>query len=152
MASRSRPCGPARPSSAYDFRVGVPDADLFPLATWRRLVAGELRAATLHRRPAGYGDPAGHDGLREAIARHVGVARAVRARADDVLVTNGAQQALDLIGRVLVEPGDRVAVEEPGYPPARRLFHARAPGGRRAGRRGGPRRRRAAAPTPAWCT
>jgi len=48
----------------------------------------------------------------------------VRARADDVLVTNGAQQALDLIGRVLVGPGDRVAVEEPGYPPARDLFRS----------------------------
>jgi GntR family transcriptional regulator/MocR family aminotransferase len=110
------------PDPAYDFRVGVPDADLFPLATWRRLVAGELRAATL--RPAGYRDPAGHEGLRDAIARHVGVARAVRARADDVLVTNGAQQALDLIGRVLVGPGDTVAVEAPGYPPARQLFHS----------------------------
>jgi GntR family transcriptional regulator/MocR family aminotransferase len=47
----------------------------------------------------------------------------VRAGADDVVVTQGAQQALDLIGRVLIEPGDVVAVEEPGYPPARTLFH-----------------------------
>ena len=44
----------------------------------------------------------------------------MRAGADDVLVTHGAQQALDLVGRVLIEPGDRVAVEEPGYPPAGR--------------------------------
>jgi GntR family transcriptional regulator / MocR family aminotransferase len=48
----------------------------------------------------------------------------VRASADDVIVTQGAQQALDLIGRVLIEPGDCVAVEEPGYAPARRLFHS----------------------------
>ena len=47
---------------------------------------------------SGYGDPAGHPGLRAAIARHIGLSRAVRAGEDDVLVTNGGQQALDLIG------------------------------------------------------
>ncbi len=108
------------PQPIYDFQVGRPDGGLFPLATWRRLVAGELRASTV--RAAGYGEPAGHAGLREAIARHIGVSRSVRARAEDVLVTQGAQQALDLVGRVLVGPGDCVAVEEPGYPPARSLF------------------------------
>jgi len=46
----------------------------------------------------------------------------VRADADDVIVTHGAQQAFDLIGRVLIEPGTCVAVEDPGYPPARQLF------------------------------
>ncbi|MEV0405189.1 PLP-dependent aminotransferase family protein [Actinoallomurus sp. NPDC050550] len=110
------------PPAAYDFGVGLPDGDLFPLAAWRRLLAGELSASAV--RAAGYGDPAGHAGLRAAIARYIGVSRSVRADADDVLVTQGAQQALDLIGRVLLVPGDRVAVEEPGYPPARRLFTA----------------------------
>ncbi len=107
---------------AYDFRVGLPDPRLFPLETWRRLVARELRASTVHT--TGYGDPAGHEGLRAAIARHAGVARSVRAGPGDVLITQGAQQALDLIGRVLIEPGDQVAVEEPGYPPARLLFRS----------------------------
>ncbi|NMO17855.1 PLP-dependent aminotransferase family protein [Pyxidicoccus fallax] len=105
----------------YDFRVGIPDGQLFPFETWRRLVARQLRAAAL---PAGYPEASGHPALREAIARHVGVARGVRAEAGDVLVTHGAQQALDLIGRVLLEPGDCVAVEEPGYPPARMLFQS----------------------------
>src|SRR5262249_13216781 len=59
------------------------------------------------------------------IARHVGVSRAVRAEAADVIVTAGAQQAFDLIARVLIEPGAYVAVEEPGYPPARHAFAAR---------------------------
>ncbi|MFI6324726.1 PLP-dependent aminotransferase family protein [Nonomuraea sp. NPDC050556] len=104
---------------AYDFRVGTPDTELFPEATWRRLVARELRA-----RLGVYGDPAGHADLRAAIARYFGISRAVRAAASDVLVTHGAQQALDLIGRVLIEPGDCVAVEEPGYSPARRLFQS----------------------------
>lgn len=103
----------------FDFRVGIPDAALFPLETWRRLLARELRDAAGF---AHYADPGGHPGLRAAIARHVGVSRSVRAGADDVLVTQGAQQALDLLCRVLLEPGDRVAVEEPGYRLAKLLF------------------------------
>nr|WP_260408628.1 PLP-dependent aminotransferase family protein [Planomonospora venezuelensis] len=112
----------AQAGPPYDFRVGVPDPELFPLATWRRLVARELRLSAV--RTAGYGEPAGHAGLRAAIARHVGISRSVRAEAEDVIVTQGAQQALDLVGRVLIEPGDCVAVEEPGYPPARLLFRS----------------------------
>jgi GntR family transcriptional regulator / MocR family aminotransferase len=104
----------------YDFRIGVPDARLFPWDLWRRALARQLRPARLRWR--GYGEPQGHLRLREAIARHIGVSRSVRAGAEDVLVTSGAQQGLDLIGRVLVEPGSVVAVEDPGYPPARRAL------------------------------
>jgi GntR family transcriptional regulator / MocR family aminotransferase len=104
----------------FDFRLGVPDASRFPMAAWRRLVARELR--DLDPGAAGYGDPAGHAGLRAAIARHIGLSRSVLVEPDGVLVTQGAQQAFDLICRVLVAPDDHVAVEEPGYPPARALF------------------------------
>src|SRR6266545_4695023 len=107
-------------ATAYDFGVGLPDPGLFPLETWRRQVNRELRASAI--RVSSYAGPAGHPALREAIARYIGVSRSVRTGADDVIVTGGAQQALDLIGRVLVEPGGCVAVEEPGYPPARSLF------------------------------
>lgn len=106
----------------YDFRVGTPDAKLFPFAIWRRLVARQLRHAAIGS--ATYGEPEGHPGLRAAIARHIGISRSVRASADDVIVTQGAQQAFDLIGRVLIEPGSCVAVEEPGYPPVRQLFQS----------------------------
>ncbi|MEU5645440.1 MocR-like pyridoxine biosynthesis transcription factor PdxR [Streptomyces milbemycinicus] len=109
-------------SVTYDLRVGLPDARLFPYQTWRRLVARELRPPAAIAR--GSGHPAGHRGLRAAIARHIGLFRGVRAAADDVVVTNGIQQALDLICRVMVEPGDGVAVEDPGYPPARMLFRS----------------------------
>lgn len=105
--------------AVYDFRVGTPDPALFPVAAWRRLVARELRVGSV-----GYSDPSGLLALREAIARHIGISRSVRAGADDVIITHGAQQALDLIGRILIEPGATVAVEEPGYPPARRLFQS----------------------------
>ncbi|MCU1228881.1 MAG: transcriptional regulator, GntR family [Acidobacteria bacterium] len=103
----------------YDFGVGMPDAALFPYETWRRLLARQIRASKLN---AEYGDAAGHPKLRAGIARYVAVSRGVNASADDVIVTNGAQQAFDLIARVLLEPGMRVAVEEPGYPPPRQLF------------------------------
>lgn len=109
-------------TAAYDFSVGVPDAGLFPYETWRRLVARELRGPVVG--PTGYAQPSGHARLRAALARYVGVSRSVRAGADDVLITQGAQQALDLIGRILIEPGACVAVEEPGYPPARHLFRS----------------------------
>ena len=109
---------PIRPK--FDFSVGTPDPRLFPWETWRRLLAQVMRPATFPRH--GYDDPAGDTDLRAAIARYLGVSRSVRAAAEDVLITRGAQQALDLIGRVLIEPGHVVAVEEPGYPPARALF------------------------------
>ncbi|MFL6118129.1 PLP-dependent aminotransferase family protein, partial [Actinophytocola sp.] len=104
----------------YDFSVGVPDTRRFPIEAWRRQVARQLR--DLDPAAANYGDPAGHPALRAEIARHIGLSRAVRVPPAQVLVTSGAQQALDLVARVLVEPGNRVAVEEPGYPPARELF------------------------------
>ena len=104
----------------YDFRSGLPDASLFPHRTWRRLLARSMRAPEV----AGgvYQDPAGLRRLRAAIANHVAIARGVNASPDDVIVTNGTQQALDLIARVLLAPGDAIAVEDPGYQPSCRLF------------------------------
>lgn len=106
----------------FDFRPGLPDARLFPYQTWRRLVTDQLRASATGT--GGYAEPAGDPRLRAAIARHVGVSRAVPARAEDVVVTNGVQQAVDLIGRALLAPGTCVAVENPGYPPPYWLFRS----------------------------
>jgi GntR family transcriptional regulator/MocR family aminotransferase len=106
----------------FNFRAGVPDARLFPYETWRRLMSRELRPPAVGT--GHYGDPAGHAGLRAAIARHVGVSRGVRAGAADVVITNGIQQAIDLIGRVLLDQGACAAVENPGYPPPRNLLES----------------------------
>ncbi|SEA93980.1 transcriptional regulator, GntR family [Leifsonia sp. 21MFCrub1.1] len=105
---------------AYDFSIGAPDPALFPLETWRHYVTAELRGG--FARSALYADPAGVERLREGIARHLALARSVDAGPGDVLVTNGAQQAFDLLARVLLTPGDTVVVEDPGYPPVRQLF------------------------------
>lgn len=104
----------------FDFRAGLPDASLFPHRTWRRVVARALRSREL---TAGvYESPAGNWDLRAAIVRHIGISRSVSASPDDVIVTNGTQQALDIIARVLLDPGDVVAVEKPGYLPPKQLF------------------------------
>ncbi|TKC91671.1 PLP-dependent aminotransferase family protein [Trinickia terrae] len=117
----SRPVGIDAPT--HGFHIGVPDHRRFPLDVWRRLLARSLKS---HDASAfGYQAPYGRPLLRAAIAQHAASARAVACREDDVLVTSGAQQAFDLLARVLVAHGrTKVAVEEPGYPPMRRALLA----------------------------
>jgi GntR family transcriptional regulator/MocR family aminotransferase len=110
------------PAVRDDFRVGLSDKGPFPFEIWRRLSARALRG--LSKMPAAYAPAEGRPELRDAIARHISFARAVAAQGDDVIVTSGAQQAFDLLARVLVTPGMVVAVEEPGYPPLRNAFAA----------------------------
>jgi GntR family transcriptional regulator/MocR family aminotransferase len=106
----------------FDFRSGLCDASLFPHSAWRRSVTWALRSGET---TAGvYEHSAGHRDLRVAIARHIGISRGIRASADDIIVTNGTQQALDVLARVLLAPGDAIAVEDPSYGPPRRLFKA----------------------------
>ena len=115
----------ARPGIPYrfDFRLGVPDHTMFPFEIWRRLSARSLRA--MSKAPTAYAEPEGRSDLREAIAHHVSFTRAVACGADDIVVTCGAQQAFDLLSRILVTPGrTTVAIEEPGYPPLRAAFAA----------------------------
>jgi GntR family transcriptional regulator/MocR family aminotransferase len=107
---------------AFDFRPGVPDASHFPFAAWRARVTRQLRPEAVGT--GAHIGAAGHAEFRAALARHLGVSRGVRAAPDEVFVTNGSQQAIDLIARVLLEPGDVVAVEDPGYPPTHRALRA----------------------------
>jgi len=95
------------------FRVGVPALDEFPLRLWARLVARNARR--LLPDALTYQSPAGYPPLREAIAAYLGVARGVRCSAEQVLITAGAQGALDLAARVLLEPGEAAWIENPGY-------------------------------------
>jgi GntR family transcriptional regulator/MocR family aminotransferase len=107
--------------TAGAFRPGVPAIDLFPLRAWRAIVARQWR----NPMPLlAYGGATGLQSLREAIAAHIGAARGVRCTPEQVLIVNGAQQAIDLAARVLLDPGDAVCVEEPCYPGARSAFAA----------------------------
>lgn len=103
----------------FDLRGGTPDLALFPHTAWRRAVL-----AAAHQPPSGYGAHAGLPELRRALARQIARTRGVVADPDQIVVTTGAQAAIDLIIRLLTRPGDLVAVEEPGYPPVRRLIES----------------------------
>ena len=107
-------------SLRYDFIGGATTKGLFPQDEWRRCTAFALRQMAGSK--GFYSEPAGLPALRSAIAGHIAFSRGVVCEDTDVVVCNGAQQALDLIARVLIEPGCRVAMEDPGYPPARLLF------------------------------
>ncbi len=108
--------------SRYDFIGGTSSKAHFPFDAWRQCSLHALRQC--QRTDTRYSNAQGLPELREAIARHIAFARGVHCSGADVLVCNGAQQALDLIARVLIEPGCTVAMEDPGYPPARHLFEA----------------------------
>ena len=104
------------PAAPLSLAGGVPDARLFPgdlLARAYRRVMKRHAAAVLD-----YGDPRGYAPLRAALAEMLADTRGLATGADDVLITRGSQMALWLIGRTLLEPGDRVAVESYGYVPA----------------------------------
>jgi len=107
----------------YDFSIGIPDWKSFPFEVWRRLSARALRAVSTSG--ASYDEPEGRPKLREAIAGHISFARAIACTPQDIVVTAGAQQAFDLLARILVTPGRTVvAIEEPGYPSLRNVLAA----------------------------
>lgn len=101
------------PHGRGSFRTGEPALDLFPYELWARLVARNARdglARQAHEQP-----PAGFEALREAIVAHIAITRGVRCTAEQVIITTGAQGALNLVARTLLNPGDAAWVENPGY-------------------------------------
>jgi GntR family transcriptional regulator/MocR family aminotransferase len=116
IAGLGRPLRP-RDGQPRAFRPGVPALDAFPREEWARLL--RRRSRQLPSRLLDYGEAAGYLPLREAVAAHVRAARAVRCDAGQVIVVSGTQQAIDLCARLLLDPGDAVWLEDPGYPGAR---------------------------------
>ncbi len=102
------------------FGVGQVAADSFPLQTWSNIVA--RRSKNMSVRSFGYGDPMGYLPLRQSIAEYLRTARSVSCDADQVLIISGSQQALEISAQVLVDPGNPVWVEEPGYRFSREVF------------------------------
>ena len=106
----------SRSDEVLHLSAGTPDPRLFPVEllarTWRRVVRRKGRHLLE------YGDPAGHQSLRKALAGMLSDLRGIPATEDQLVVTRGSQMALDLIARAVVVPGDTVAVESFGYRPA----------------------------------
>jgi GntR family transcriptional regulator / MocR family aminotransferase len=108
------------------FQNGLTAVEHFPFEIWSRI------ASKFYRNPPrsilGYGDPQGFLPLREAVAGHLKSARGVNCSAEQVVITSGAQQALDLVGRIFLSEKDLFLIEEPCYLEARNSFSATGAG------------------------
>lgn len=103
------------------FMPGIPDVDLFPFATWRKLVAKYIdqeQSHLAHYAHVGYGP------LKVALANYLRVTRMMHCDPKQILVVNGSHQGIDLCARLLADPGDRAWIEEPGYWGARNVLRA----------------------------
>ncbi len=109
-----------RPDSILPFQMGLPALDAFPRKIWARLGARCVRAMQpsdmVH--PAVYGLPA----LRTQIAAYLQVSRGINCSPSQIFVTSGYRHSIELIAHALLKAGDRVWLEDPGYPPTRDLF------------------------------
>lgn len=105
------------PHEPRAFITALPALDAFPMAHWSRLSARHLRGA--HGDVMGYGQPKGLHALRRAIATHLSVLKGISCDPEQVFITSGAQHAFSLIGRLFLNPGDRVWMENPGASGAR---------------------------------
>ena len=99
-----------------------PAYDAFPMPVWKRLVNRHLRKPG--KAQLGYGEVKGLQRLREAIVEYVFDARGIECSVDQVVITSGAQQAFNLLGMLLLNPGDSVWMEDPGHIAARIAFQA----------------------------
>jgi len=126
LAQRMQQFAPLRTALSYRpaaLRPGEPALSQFPLAAWRRALDLAYRDGSAAAALA-YGEPAGEPALRAAISRYLAVARGVSCRAEQIIITEGAQEALTLCVRLLTNPGDTAWVEDPGYRGAKAAMQA----------------------------
>jgi GntR family transcriptional regulator / MocR family aminotransferase len=102
------------------FRVGLPAIDHFPVTTWSKLLNQHARHPPIEQMV--YGSSMGYLPLREAIAEYLGTVRTVRCDAEQILITTGSQQGLQICAHALLDPTDHVWMEDPGYPGARQAL------------------------------
>jgi len=111
---------PPRPIRA--FRANQPALDMFPTTLWAQVAARRLRRVSTHLLAGG--EALGYRPLRQAVADYLNSSRGVKCSAEQVLILSGAQEALDRTARILLNPGEPVWMEEPGYPGAAVVFRA----------------------------
>ena len=121
-ARRLQPLLRREPGLARAFRASQPALDAFPMSLWAQVATRRLRRVS-SRLLAG-GEALGYRPLREAVAEYLNTSRGVKCAADQVLIISGVQQALDRAAHLLLDPGDPVWMEEPGYPGAAVVFRA----------------------------
>ena len=109
-----------RPSRA--FRPNMPALNLFPTALWAQVAARRLRRASTGLLLGC--DPMGYRPLREAVADYLSISRGAKCVPDQVAILSGGQEAIDLVARLFLNPGDRVCMENPGYPGAAIAFES----------------------------
>ena len=110
----------SRPTRA--FRANLPALDLFPTKIWTRIAERRLRHLSI---PQLLGcDTMGYLPLRVAVADYLNSSRGTRCNPQQIMIVSGMQEALDLAGRLILNPGDQVCLEEPGYPGAAMAFEA----------------------------
>ena len=111
-----------RPLPARAFRPNQPDVAAFPFDLWKRIAASRLRR--LRRNILTDGETCGFKPLREAIAGYLRLSRGITCCAEQVVLVGSVQQVFDISARLLLDPGDEVWIEDPGYPGARLIFAA----------------------------
>lgn len=104
------------------FRTNLPALNLFPTELWAQITARRWRRASTNLLLGC--DPLGYRPLREAVADYLATSRGVKCVANQVAIVSGVQEALDLVARLFLNPGDRVCMENPGYPGAAIVFEA----------------------------
>jgi GntR family transcriptional regulator/MocR family aminotransferase len=114
------PFSEARPARA--FRANVPALDLFPTSLWAQIAGRRWRRVTTSLLTGC--DPMGHRPLREAVANYLASSRGVRCSPEQIAIVSGVQEALDLVARLFLNPGDRVCMENPGYIGATFVFES----------------------------
>jgi GntR family transcriptional regulator / MocR family aminotransferase len=120
QSSRATPAATFHPDSILPFQMGLPSLDAFPRKIWARLGARCVRAM----QPADMAYPSvyGLQVLRAEIAAYLHVSRGINCSPSQVFVTSGYRHTMELIGHALLKAGDRIWVEDPGYPPTRKIL------------------------------
>ncbi len=113
-----------RDLSNYPFQPGMPDLKHFPKKIWSRIAQRYHHLHDTHL--LAFDDPRGYLPLREVLSEYLTSSRSVRCQPQQIILTAGAQQALNLVSHVLINPNDIVAIENPGYIQARRIFELHA--------------------------
>src|SRR5471032_333041 len=118
-----KPINPMLPSvSSLPFQLGLPALDAFPRAIWSRIVSRQIRHTAIN--DLGHPPLTGVDSLRHSIARYLQLSRGFTCRPEQIFICAGYAPVLDLIIGSLLQPGDGVWLEDPGYPVTQAFFRA----------------------------